>query len=89
MRTSLRYIIYYILIIFKEQKLQLILKDFGHKNNYKVDQFNYHININNNRYEFKGIFLTTQKRRNVLLIKQQIFSQDYKRGKVAFRLWSN
>lgn len=44
-----------------EQKFQLIVKDFADQNNWKIDQFILKINTNKG-YEFKGMFLTNQKK---------------------------
>lgn len=45
-----------------EQKLHLMLKIFANQNNWKIDQFTLKINTKNG-YEFKGMFLTNQKKK--------------------------
>ena len=59
-----------------EQKFQLIVKDFADKNNYKVDHFDYQINMNNNRNEFTGIFLTSHKKKITFIFLHWILFRD-------------
>lgn len=71
-----------------EKKFQLIVKDFADQHNWKVDQCILQINTNKG-YEFKGVFLTSQKRKLTFIGGIANETPKYEGGLVSLYTYKN